>query len=80
MRALRNIFWLGTKELRSFIHDYVLVGLIIWAFSLAIYTMAQSRSQELNNAAIAIVDEDNSLLSHRIIEGFILPPYFHSHR
>jgi len=76
MRALMNIFWLGTKELRSFIHDYVLVGLIIWAFSLAIYTMAQSRSQELNNAAIAIVDEDNSLLSHRIIEGFILPPYF----
>ncbi|HTV32347.1 MAG TPA: ABC transporter permease [Methylocella sp.] len=76
MRSLMNIFWLGTKELRSFIHDYVLVGLVIWAFSLAIYTMAQSRSQELNNAAIAIVDEDNSLLSHRIIEGFILPPYF----
>lgn len=76
MRSLANIFWLGTKELRSFVHDYVLVGLVIWAFSLAVYAQAQSRSQELNNASIAIIDEDNSLLSHRIIEGFYLPPYF----
>ena len=76
MRSLATIFWLGTKELRSFIHDYVLVGLIIWAFSIAVYAQAQSRSQELHNAAIAIIDEDNSLLSHRIIDGFSLPPYF----
>ena len=70
MRALANIFWLGTKELRSFIHDYVLVGLVIWAFSLAVYAQAQSRSQELHNAAIAVIDEDDSQLSHRVIEGF----------
>jgi ABC-2 type transport system permease protein len=76
MRSLANIFWLGTKELRSFVHDYVLVGLVIWAFSLAVYAQAQSSSQELYNAAIAIIDEDNSPLSHRIIEGFVLPPYF----
>jgi ABC-2 type transport system permease protein len=76
MRALANIFWLGTKELRSFIHDYVLVGLVIWAFSLAVYAQAQSRSQELHNAAIAVIDEDDSQLSHRVIEGFVLPPYF----
>ena len=57
MRALANIFWLGTKELRSFIHDYVLVGLVVWAFSLAVYAQAQSRSQELHNAAIAVIDE-----------------------
>ncbi len=76
MRSLANIFWLGTKELRSFVHDYVLVGLVIWAFSVAVYAQAQSRSQELNNASIAIIDEDNSLLSRRIFEGFYLPPYF----
>jgi ABC-2 type transport system permease protein len=76
MRSFTNIFWLGTKELRSFVHDYVLVGLVIWAFSLAVYAQAQSRSQELHNAAIAIIDEDNSPLSHRVIEGFVLPPYF----
>ncbi|ACB94461.1 ABC transporter permease [Beijerinckia indica] len=76
MRSLANIFWLGTKELRSFFQDYVLVGLVIWAFSLAVYAQAQSRSQELYNAAIAIIDEDDSQLSHFIREGFILPPYF----
>lgn len=76
MRSLANIFWLGTKELRSFVHDYVLLGLVIWAFSLAIYAQAQSNSQELHNASIAIIDEDHSPLSHRMIEGFFLPPYF----
>jgi ABC-2 type transport system permease protein len=76
MGSLANIFWLGTKELRSFIHDYVLVGLVIWSFSFMVYAQAQSRSQELNHAAIAIIDEDNSPLSHYITEGFYLPPYF----
>jgi ABC-2 type transport system permease protein len=76
MRSFANIFWLGSKELRSFVHDYVLVGLVIWAFSVAVYAQAQSSSQELHNAAIAIVDEDSSPLSRRIIEGFVLPPYF----
>ena len=76
MASLDNIFWLGTKELRSFVHDYVLVGLVIYAFSVAVYAQAQSSSQELHNGAIAIIDEDNSALSRYIIEGFNLPPYF----
>jgi ABC-2 type transport system permease protein len=75
MRALANIFWLGTKELRSFLNDFVLLGLVIYAFSLAIIAQAQSRSQEVHNASIAIVDEDHSELSRRIAHAF-LPPYF----
>ena len=59
MRALANIFWLGTKELRSFQRDFVLMGLVIYAFSLAIIAQAQSSSQEVHNASIAIVDEDH---------------------
>ena len=35
MRKLANIFWLGTKELRSFFRDLVLLGLVIYSFSLA---------------------------------------------
>ena len=75
MRSLSNIFWLGTKELRSFLHDYVLIGLVIYAFSFAVITPAQSNSQELNNASIAIADEDHSQLSRRIAGAF-LPPLF----
>ena len=75
MRKFANIFWLGTKELRSFSHDFVLVGLVIYAFSLAVVLQARGNTQELNNASIGIVDEDNSELSHRIAHAF-LPPYF----
>ena len=75
MGTLANIFWLGTKELRSFGRDFVLLALVIYAFSLAIIAQAQSSAQEVHNASIAIVDEDHSNLSRRIAHAF-LPPYF----
>lgn len=75
MRRLANIFWLGTKELRSLGHDYVLLGLIIWTFTFAVYAMAQGQSQELHNASVAIADEDRSPLSREIAHA-LLPPYF----
>jgi len=75
MRKASNIFWLGIRELRSFLHDFVLLGLVIYAFSFAITLHARSYSQELHNASIAIVDEDHSELSRRIAHAF-LPPYF----
>ena len=75
MRQLQNIFWLGTKELRSFLHDYVLLGLVVYTFTFAVYAQANSTSQELHNAAIAITDSDHSLLSQQIAQSF-LPPYF----
>ncbi|MFO1057819.1 MAG: ABC transporter permease [Dongiaceae bacterium] len=75
MRTLANIFWLGTKELRSFGRDTTLLALVVYAFSLAIIAQAQSSSQEVHNASIAILDEDRSALSRRIAHAF-LPPYF----
>ena len=75
MRTLSTIFWLGTKELRAFMRDFVLLGLVVYTFSLAVIAQAQSSSQEVHNASIAIVDEDHSELSRRIAHAF-LPPYF----
>jgi ABC-2 type transport system permease protein len=75
MRKAANIYWLGVKELRSFLHDYVLLGLVVYSFSLAVMIQARSNSQELNNASLAIVDEDHSELSRRIAHAF-LPPLF----
>lgn len=75
MRRLSNIFYLGIKELFSLRHDVVLLSLIIWAFSFSIYTAATGMSHDLNNAAIAIVDEDRSQLSARIGQAF-RRPYF----
>ena len=70
-----NIFRLGLKELRSLAADKVLLGLIVWAFSGAIYEAATGVSQELHNAPVAIVDEDASPLSSRLA-GALYPPYF----
>ena len=75
MRKISNIYWLGVKELRSFLSDYVLLGLVVYAFTFAVTVQARSFSQELHNASIAIVDEDHSELSRRIAHAF-LPPLF----
>lgn len=75
MRSFGNIFWLGTKELRSLLSDWVLLGLVIYSFSIAIISQAQSNSQELYHASIGMVDEDHSELSRRIGHAFLLP-YF----
>jgi ABC-2 type transport system permease protein len=75
MPSLSNIFWLGTKELRSFFSDWVLLGFVIYSFSLAVISQAQSNSQELYHASIGVVDEDHSELSRRITHAFIMP-YF----
>lgn len=75
MAWLSTVFWLATKELRSFFGDWVLVGLVVYSFSLAIVAQAQGNNQELRNASIAIVDEDRSELSRRLARAF-LPPYF----
>ncbi|THD45896.1 MAG: ABC transporter permease [Bradyrhizobium sp.] len=77
MRKAANIYWLGVKELRSFMHDFVLLGLVVYSFSLAVTLQARSNSQELHNASIAIVDEDQSELSRRIAHAFF-PPLFQS--
>ena len=73
--SLANIFRLGLKELKSLAADKTLLVLICWSFSGAIYTAATGSSQELRNAPIAIVDEDRSPLSTRIVDAFY-PPFF----
>lgn len=75
MRAINNILHLGIKELRSLIRDPIMVVLIVWALTFNIYTAATAIPETLHNAPIAIVDEDRSALSTRIIDAFY-PPYF----
>lgn len=72
---ISNIWRLGIKELRGLARDPMLIILIIYAFSLAIYTASKAMPENLNNAAIAIVDEDQSPISGRITSAFY-PPYF----
>ena len=73
--AMSNILHLGMKELRSLARDPMLMALIVYAFSLSVYTAATAMIDSLNKAPIAIVDDDRSPLSTRIVDAFY-PPYF----
>ncbi|WP_050522114.1 ABC transporter permease [Pseudorhodobacter wandonensis] len=72
---LSNIYRLGLKELRSLRADPVLLLLIAYVFSFAVYAVATGAKLEVVNASVAYVDLDRSDLSGRII-GAILPPEF----
>lgn len=70
-----NVLHLGIKELRSLLRDPVMLVLIVYAFSLSIYSAATAMPETLHKAPISIVDEDRSQLSTRIVDAFY-PPYF----
>ncbi|WP_454684237.1 ABC transporter permease [Ancylobacter moscoviensis] len=72
---LARIFRLGIKELYSLRADPVLAGLILYTFTVAIYTVASGAKFEVENAAVAVVDEDQTALSKRLRDA-LLKPFF----
>jgi ABC-2 type transport system permease protein len=74
-RKLGNIFQLGLKELRSLYRDPAMLVLIIYSFTVAIYEGATAIPEAPHRASIAVVDEDRSQGSLRIVNAFQLP-YF----
>lgn len=77
-QTVSNIYRLGIKELWSLFRDPAMLILIIYSFTVAIYSAATVMPETLNKAPIAIVDEDGSQLSSQIISSFY-PPHFISH-
>lgn len=72
---LANTWRLGIKELWSLWRDPAMLVLIVYVFTVGVYTAATAMPETLNNAAIAIVDEDRSPLSQRIASA-LYPPQF----
>jgi ABC-2 type transport system permease protein len=72
---LTNIYFLMIKELRGLRSDPIMLGLVAYSFSIAIYAVATGASTEATNLSVAIVDEDHSDLSRRIADG-LTPPTF----
>lgn len=72
---IRNITQLGIKELYSLLRDPIMLVLIVYAFSFSIYTAATAIPETLHKAPIAVIDEDRSPLSERIVDA-LYPPYF----
>ncbi len=79
MDRLSSIYRLALKELASLSRDAALLGLIIYAFTYAVYGPAKGARMELRDASVAIVDEDRSALSARLGDA-LLPPLFKTPR
>ena len=72
---LRNVLNLGMKELQILLRDPIMLGLIIYAFSISIHAAATAMPETLSKASISIVNEDRSPLSWRLVDAFN-PPEF----
>ena len=74
-RCLTNIFQLGIKELFSLRFDPVMLFLMVYMFTFAVFEEAQNATTGVVNAAVGIVDEDRSQLSRRFGDA-LLKPHF----
>jgi len=74
-QTIANIYRLGVKELWSLWRDPIMLVLIVFVFTFSVYSSANAIPETLHKASIAIVDEDESPLSQRIVAAFY-PPQF----
>ena len=72
-RIIQNIYRLAIKELRSIRADPMMLVLVAYAFSVAVYTVATGASTEARDLTVGVVDEDQSDLSGRLL-GALNPP------
>jgi ABC-2 type transport system permease protein len=72
---LENILRLVVKELRSLRADPVMLVLLVYTFTIAVYTVATGVKLEARDLTIGIVDEDQSEFSRSLLGAFG-PPLF----
>src|SRR5262245_54411694 len=72
---LANIYRLMIKELRSIRSDPIMLALVAYSFTIAIYAVATGASTEATNLSVGIVDDAHSDLSRRIADGLTLPAF-----
>jgi ABC-2 type transport system permease protein len=73
---LKNIYHLTIKELRSIRADYVILILVLYTFTIAVYTVATGASTNPQDLTVGVVDEDNSNLSRQFLDVMNRPPLF----
>ncbi|HTP85030.1 MAG TPA: ABC transporter permease [Alphaproteobacteria bacterium] len=73
--SFANIFRLGVKELYGLSTDPVLLFMIGFVFTIAVFSQSSGAKFEVNHASVGVVDEDQSELSRRLGDA-LLEPYF----
>lgn len=74
-RFIRCTAVLVGKEWISLFRDVFMLCFVIYSFTFAVYSQATGITHDLRNAAIAIVDEDGSQLSQRLMSIFHKPEF-----
>jgi len=72
---LDTLYRLIIKELYSIKADPIMLVLVVYSFTIAIYMVSTGASTEIKNLAVGFVDEDRSSLSRQIGDA-IVPPLF----
>ncbi len=75
MQSLRNILRLTVKELRAIRRDKVMIVLILYVFTVAVNLVANAAKTDVHDLSVAVIDEDRSQLSRRLIDS-IQPPLY----
>ena len=75
MRGLRNIYNLGVKELRSLLGDKAMLALIVFAFTVSVYSSATVMPGSLHLAPIAVADMDKSSSLHASLTLSTVPGF-----
>lgn len=73
--SLRNIYYLGVKELWSLRSDVVMCVLIVLSFTVFVIIPSKNAVLDTRNASVAIVDEDGTPLSRALFFA-LQEPYF----
>jgi ABC-2 type transport system permease protein len=60
LTRFENIYYLTVKELRSIRADYMVLILVAYVFTVAVYIVATGVSTEPQNLTVGVVDEDQS--------------------
>ena len=76
LTRLENIYHLTIKELRSIRADYILLVLVLYTFTIAVYTVAHGVSTNPQDLTVGVVDEDQSNLSRQFLDVLSRPPLF----
>lgn len=74
-RHIANLYQLAIKELRSIRADPLMLVLVLYSFSVAVYMVTTGASTEVRNMTVGVVDEDRSSLSRQLRDA-LLPPLF----
>lgn len=73
---LKNVLFLSIKELRSIRADTMVLLLVVYSFTVAVYTVGTGASTEARDLTVGIVDEDHSQLSRSFLDVLNQPPLF----